>query len=115
MLNTLQVHWKSSLQFLFTLQRLGYKILKIHEVWHFSENQRKQGLFADDVNKWLKNKTEASGWPKNCTTEAAKSEYINAYYDREGVQQEPAKVAISFNIKRDAVQQKIEWNAQSVT
>ncbi|XP_073240492.1 uncharacterized protein [Porites lutea] len=72
---------------------LGYKILKIHEVWHFSENQRKEGLFADYVNKWLKNKTEASGWPKNCTTEAAKSEYINAYYDREGVQLEPAKVA----------------------
>ena len=66
---------------------------KIHEVWHFSENQRKDDLFADYVNKWLKNKTEASGWHKNCTTEAAKSEYINAYYDREGVQLEPAKVA----------------------
>ena len=52
---------------------LGYQILKIHEVWHFSENQRKEGLFADYVNKWLKNKTEASGWPKKCTTEAAKS------------------------------------------
>ncbi|XP_073233328.1 uncharacterized protein [Porites lutea] len=72
---------------------LGYKILKIYEVWHFSENQRKEGLFADYVNKWLKNKTEASSWPKNGTTEAAKSEYINAYYDREGVQLEPAKVA----------------------
>ncbi|CAH3184896.1 unnamed protein product, partial [Porites lobata] len=54
---------------------------------------RKEGLFAEYVNKWLKNKTEASGWPKNCTTEAAKSEYINAYYEREGVQLEPAKVA----------------------
>jgi len=52
-----------------------------------------EGLFADYVNKWLKNKSEASGWPKKCTTEAAKSEYINAYYDREGVQLEPAKVA----------------------
>ena len=47
---------------------LGYRILKIHDVWHFSEDQRKEGLFADYVNKWLKNKTEASGWPKNCNT-----------------------------------------------
>ena len=72
---------------------LGYKILKIHEVWHFPEEQCKEGFFADYVNKWLKNKTEASGWSKNCTTESAKSEYINAYYDREGVQLEHEKVA----------------------
>ena len=25
---------------------LGYRILKIHEVWHFPEDQRKEGLFA---------------------------------------------------------------------
>ena len=67
---------------------LGNKILKIHEVRHFPEDQRKEGLFADYVNKWLKSKTEASGWPKNCNTETAKSEYIKAYYDREGVQLE---------------------------
>ena len=28
----------------------GYRILKIHEVWHFPEAQRKQGLFAPYVN-----------------------------------------------------------------
>ena len=72
---------------------LGYKILNIHEVWHFPEDQRKEGFFADYVNKWLKNKTEALGWPQNCNTEEAKTEYINAYYDREGVQLEPEKVA----------------------
>ena len=49
--------------------------------------------FADYVNKWLKNKTEAIGWPKNCVTAEAKTEYIDAYYDREGVQLEPEKVA----------------------
>ena len=72
---------------------LGFKILKIHEVWHFPEDQPKEGLFADYVNKWLKNKTEASGWPKNCNTETAKSEYIKAYYDRKEVQLDPEKVA----------------------
>lgn len=78
---------------------LGYKILKIHEVWHFYENLRKEDLFAAYVNKWLKNKTEASGWPKNCTTEAAKSKYIN---DREGVQLEPTKVAKNGGRKKVA-------------
>jgi len=39
----------------------GYQILHIHEVWHFPENQRKEGLFADYVNTWLKIKEEASG------------------------------------------------------
>ena len=72
---------------------LGYRILKIYEVWHFPEDQLKEGLFADYVNKWLKNKTEASVWPKNCNTEKAKTEYINDYYDREVVQLEPEKVA----------------------
>ena len=72
---------------------LDYRILKMHEVWHFPEDQRKEGLFADYLNKWLKNKTEASGWPKNCVTEEVKSQYINAYYDRIGVQLEPEKVA----------------------
>lgn len=72
---------------------LGYRIMKIYEVWNFPESQRKEGLFADYVNKWLKNKTEASGWQKNCVTEEAKTKYITAYYDREGVQLEPEKVA----------------------
>ena len=40
----------------------GYKIIHIHEVWHFPEEQQKKGLFADYVNTWLKIK-EASGWP----------------------------------------------------
>lgn len=70
----------------------GYKIQKIYEVWHFPESQRRQGLFKEYVNKWLKTKQEASGWPKNCTTEEQKEEYIQQYADREGVQLEPDRV-----------------------
>ena len=73
-------------------KELGYRILKIYEVWNFPENQRKEGLFADYVNKWLKNKTEATGWPKNCVTEEAKTTYVADYYDSEGVQLEPNKI-----------------------
>ena len=62
-------------------------------MWNFPTDQRKEGLFADYVNKWLKNKTEASGWPKGYVTEEAKAQYIRAYYDREGGQLDTAKVA----------------------
>ena len=41
---------------------IGYKIMKIHEFWHFPKDQRKEGLFAPYVNSLLKYKTEASGW-----------------------------------------------------
>ena len=71
----------------------GYRILKIHEVWHFPEEQRKVGLFEPYVNKWLKNQTKASGWPNHCNTGEEKTEYIKAYYDHQGVQLEPEKVA----------------------
>ena len=45
----------------------GYQILHIHEVYHFPPTQRRQGLFKDYVNVWLKGKTEASGGPPTPT------------------------------------------------
>ena len=44
----------------------GYQIEKIHEVWHFKEENRCTGLFADYVNTWLKLKQESAGCPKEC-------------------------------------------------
>ena len=68
--------------------KLGYRIMKIHEVWHFPEDQRQDGLFTDYVNKWLKNKQEATGLPKGCVTEDQKAAYIPAYEEREGIKLE---------------------------
>ena len=79
---------------------LGYEIVKIYEVWNFPEDQRKEGLFADYVNKRLKNKTEATGWPKNCVTDEQKDAYITDYYNREGVQLEPNKIGKNFGRKQ---------------
>ena len=81
---------------------LGYEIVKIYEVWNFPEDQRKEGLFADYVNKWLKNKTEATGWPKNCVTDEQKDAYITDYYAREGVQLEPNEIGKNFGRKQVA-------------
>ena len=69
----------------------GYQILKIHEVWHFPEDQRKEGLFAPYVNTWLKHKTEASGWPSGVETEEQNATYIHDYKEHEGIDLDPEK------------------------
>ena len=64
---------------------LGYEIKKIHEVWHFREEDRRVGLFADYVNTWLKIKQESAGWPDDCRTQEQKDAYIRAYEQKEGI------------------------------
>ena len=45
----------------------GYRLLKIHEVWHFPATSDE--LFKEYINTFLKIKQEASGYPKDCVTE----------------------------------------------
>ena len=71
----------------------GYQIIKIHEVWNFPESQRKTGLFAEYVNKWLKTKQEASGWPSWCVNIEQKRQYIQEYQEREGIRLDISKIA----------------------
>ena len=80
----------------------GYEILNIYEVWHFPVDQRKEGLFAEYVNKWLKNKTEATGWPKDFVTAEQKTAYVAEYYNREGVQLDPNKIEKNLGPKQVA-------------
>ena len=65
---------------------LGYQVQYIYEVWHFE--QTCEGLFRDYVNTWLKIKQEASGWPKDDMSEEAKQDYIQKYFEKEGIQLE---------------------------
>ena len=67
---------------------LGYRIIKIHEVWHFPEDQRKEGLFTSYVNTWLKHNTEASGWPDHCDTQEKKDQFVKDFEAREGIKLE---------------------------
>ena len=69
---------------------LGYQVQHIYEVWHFDDTC--QGLFRDYVNTWLKIKQEASGWPKDDMSEEAKQDYIQKYFDHEGIQLEYDKI-----------------------
>ena len=70
---------------------LGYKVMNIYEVWHFSEisqydpSTKTGGVFTEYVNTFLKVKQEASGWPDWCVNESTKLRYINQYYEKEGI------------------------------
>ena len=71
----------------------GYTLIKIHEVWHFTPEQRKTGLFREYVDKWLKIKQESSGWPSWCQTVEQKREYILNYKEREGIRLDISQIA----------------------
>ena len=62
---------------------LGYRIVKIHEVWHSREEDRRVGLFADYVNTWVKIKQEWAGWQDECHTPEQKD-----YEEKEGIRLE---------------------------
>lgn len=62
----------------------GYVIVYIYEVWHFKEQSNE--LFQEYIKKFLKIKQEASGWPAECETEEKKRNYLNEYWQHEGIQ-----------------------------
>jgi len=71
---------------------LGYQIVKLYEVWHwniceqYNKNTKQGGIFTSYINKALKEKQEASGFPSNCNSMENKFEYIKDYYENEGIQ-----------------------------
>ena len=66
--------------------------MKIHEIWHFSEDQRVEGLFTGYVDTLLKMKQESSGRPSHVRTPEELQNYINHYEVPEGIQMEPGKI-----------------------
>ncbi|CAH3193728.1 unnamed protein product, partial [Porites evermanni] len=71
----------------------GYRVVKIYEVWHFGPNQRREGLFAQYVNTFLKLKQEASGWPAEVADDPEKrQDYIANYRRHENIQLDPDKI-----------------------
>ena len=75
----------------------GYRILQMHEVWHFSETSDK--LFADYMDTFMKIKQEASGYLKDCTTEEQRLRYVEEYLEREGIQLDPNKIEYNAGLR----------------
>ena len=70
--------------------RLGYKITKIYEVYHWEKSiqydpkTHKGGLFAQYINTFLKFKQEASGPPKWIKCHDDMNKYIGQYMEKKG-------------------------------
>ena len=75
----------------------GYKILKIHEVWHYPTQTDE--LFKEYVNTFLKMKQEANGYPKECVTDEQKQRYIDEYYEHEGIHLDPNKIEYNSGMR----------------
>ncbi|XP_054272648.1 uncharacterized protein LOC128992928 [Macrosteles quadrilineatus] len=71
----------------------GYIILEMFELWEYKvATYENGGLFTDFINKFLKMKQEASGFPSWCETDEDKNKYIDDYFQKEGVQLEKDKI-----------------------
>lgn len=77
---------------------MGYQVEQIYEVWHYNKRHQNDpvtkqgGLFTDYVNKFVKFKTEASGYPHHIITDEAKVAFIEEYYEKEGIHLDPASM-----------------------
>ena len=69
----------------------GYKVVKIHEVWHFQDKTNR--LFWGYIGMFLEKKQEASGWPGWCQTDVDKERYLQEYKGKEWI-----------DLDRDAIQ-----------
>ena len=76
--------------------RRGYEILQIYEVYHWDKVAQHgpgaTGLFSEYVQRFLKLKTEASGWPQSCETPEQKQAFVNKFQEREGVNLDPDNI-----------------------
>ena len=58
----------------------------------YNNSNNADGLFTGYVNCGLKGKQENSGFPSWCTTEVQKDEYIDLYFEQEGIRLEKDKI-----------------------
>lgn len=74
--------------------KFNYRIIKIHEMWHFENTMKyvpgiSPGLFTEFIDHFLKIKQQASGWPHENMTNDEKSKYIRDYFEHEHVNLDP--------------------------
>jgi hypothetical protein len=80
----------------------GYRIIQMHEVWHFP--QRTDTLFKEYIDTFAKNKLEASGYPKVCygrAKEAVRGRHNGKSRDSIGPQQDCVQPGVTRIGKTD--------------
>lgn len=75
----------------------GYVVRKIYEAWEYEiaeydKRTKKGGVFAEYIDTFLKIKTEASGFPPHCTTDASKTSFIRDFEKKEGIALDYCKI-----------------------
>ena len=69
---------------------LGYRITNIQEIWRYETTQLDRatgsgGLFREFIDFFVQMKQEATGWPNDCSTEQSRLNYVEAFFNKEGV------------------------------
>ncbi|GFT70355.1 uncharacterized protein NPIL_332041 [Nephila pilipes] len=72
-------------------KKKGYHISQIYEVYHFSKSS--DILFRSYIDLFLKIKQESNGWPRECSSDEEKQEYISEYERKEGIKLNPLQIA----------------------
>ena len=75
----------------------NYRIVQIHEVWHFPETSDE--LFKEYIDTFLKIKQEASGYPKDCVTEEQKQHYVDEYFEKSGIHLDLHKIKYNLGLR----------------
>ncbi|XP_049818063.1 uncharacterized protein LOC126264380 [Aethina tumida] len=76
----------------------GYRIVEVFEVWTYETRQynhaaSQPGLFTEMMNKFIKIKQEASGWPADCINDVVKQQqYLVDFEEAEKVKLTPERV-----------------------
>jgi len=78
---------------LYKALELGYQLLETHEIWHYEKIEKYDkttnpdgGLLRSYIDKFMKQKQEADGWPSWAVTEEQKRAYIQQYKEKEGIE-----------------------------
>jgi len=86
---------------------MGYRILEIYEVYEYQVTQYnhekgEDGLFIDNINKFLKLKAQASGYPGWVRSPADEEKYVGSFWkkerislDRESIKSNAAKQGLA--------------------
>lgn len=75
----------------------GYKLIQIYEIWKYAKTQfnktkREGGVFAEYIDKFLKLKQEASGYPSRVESEDDKDAFVQELKDRENIDLDKSKI-----------------------
>lgn len=78
----------------------GYRVVEMFEIWEYDVKTFEQGgLFTEFIDTFLKMKQEASGYPDWCRDDQDKKNYVDDYFEHEGIRLDPAKIKKNLGLR----------------